>query len=213
MSGLNLRAFKEEYEANLKKYQECEGAEDVLEACIKQFPKTMAMVKADWAVKDIEGVFCYLGNQYHMALVCDNFLLLKESGVYEKALLHSFTSPRVNNANISSSTLQFLFQYADREKLIKEGDPLPGPGPFTVYRGVAGRGAKRRVRGISWTASLDRAIWFAKRFAELPIMEKPTVYQATITAEHVYAYCNDREEQEFLCDIPKEMKLKKVWEG
>jgi hypothetical protein len=211
MAELNLRAFKDEYEANLKKYQKCEGAEEILEVCVKEFPIMIERVKAAWAEKDIERVLLWLGNHMHMAFVCDNFLLLKESGVYEKALLHALTSPRVNNANISSSTLQFLFQYADREKLIKEGDPLPGPGPFVVYRGVAGRGAKRRLRGLSWTASLDKAIWFAKRFAELPDMEKPTVYQATVTAEHVYAYSDERNEQEFLCDIPKEMKLKKVW--
>lgn len=213
MAELNLRAFEEEYAASLEKYKDCEGGEDVMEACIEQFPKTIESIKAAWAEKDIEGVLVWLGNHMHMAFVCDNFSLLKESGVYEKALLHAFTSPRVNNANISLPTLRFLFQYADREKLIKEGEPLPGPGPFMVYRGVAGRGARRRLRGLSWTASLDKAIWFAKRFAASSVMEKPTVYQATVTTEHVYAYSNEREEQEFICDIPKEMKLKKVWEG
>jgi len=107
--------------------------------------------------------------------------------------------------------IRFLFELADRERLLQEGDPLPDDGPFTVYRGVAGHGAKRRLRGISWTASLDKAIWFAERFAESSKIEKPMVYQVTIMAEHVYVYSNDRNEQEFLCDISREMKLKKVW--
>jgi len=208
LAELNLKAFNEELDYDLKRNG---YIEEYRKRRLEDFTLMMERVKKAWIKRDILEVMSWLNNQRHMAFVLDNFPLLKECGVYEKALLHSYTSPRVNHVNCQTWVIRFLFELADRERLLQEGDPLPDDGPFTVYRGVAGHGAKRRLRGISWTASLDKAIWFAERFAESSKIEKPMVYQVTIMAEHVYVYSNDRNEQEFLCDISREMKLKKVW--
>jgi hypothetical protein len=72
---------------------------------------------------------------------------LRRHGVYEKALLHAFTN--TSHATCSLDMLARLFRAADRGCLRAASDPLPGAGPFMVYRGVAGPEPERRVEGIS----------------------------------------------------------------
>jgi hypothetical protein len=163
--------------------------------------------KENWIKGDILAVLICMPNTRNLRFVWDNFPILKERGFYEVALLHSWTITRTNYSGWPVSAIEFLFQIADRKRLREAGDPLPGDGPFTVFRGVSGNGAKRRVRGISWTASLERAVWFAKRFP----FEKPTVFKAIVGEPLIYAFCNDRDESEFLCDIPRSLKIEKVW--
>lgn len=105
------------------------------------------------------------------------------------------------------SELQELFGSANREALRAAGDPLPGPGPFTVYRGVSGEEhEERRVRGLSWTTSIDRAREFAKRFDG----PDPAVYEAVIEARHVLAYIDWNDEEEFIVLLPPEVCLRQV---
>jgi hypothetical protein len=109
-------------------------------------------------------------------------------------LLDSFV--RTNHAHWALSELHELFQSADRKALRAAGDPLPGPGPFTVYRGVSGEEPEeRRIRGLSWTTSVDRAREFAERFDG----PDPAVYEAVIKARHVLAYVNWEKEEELSC--------------
>jgi hypothetical protein len=56
------------------------------------------------------------------------------------------------------------------------GDLLPGTGPFTVFRGVSGRGRARRIRGLPWTSSLSQAAWFAARGTGID----PAVYRTML---------------------------------
>jgi uncharacterized protein len=64
-------------------------------------------------------------------------------------------------------------------------------GVLSVYRGVAG---KRHRRGLSWTLSLDRARWFARRYGHW--FGNPLVYEATVDARDVLAFIVDRNEQQ-----------------
>lgn len=128
--------------------------------------------------------------------VLHNARSLKERGIFESALLNAYTGCRVNTRLWPMSVLEFLFNQADREKLLAAGDPLPAGESFTVYRGVAGQGPSRRVRSYSWTLDFARAEWFACRFDYLP---NPTVYQANIRREEVLAFINDQQEQEVIC--------------
>lgn len=205
---LNLRAFEDERRAMALRFAQVEMTEEVRQLLKDGEEKKAARVKKALAENDIMSLLLYLDNTYHLAFVVDNLTVLKEHGFYEKALLDAYSITRTNFAGWSFHVLHRLFHLADRGRLLSLGDPLPGEGPFKVYRGVSGEGTKRRGRGISWTASFDMAKWFAQRFADLG---NPAVYMATVGPERVYAYDNGREEQEFLCDIPKEMKLKKVW--
>jgi len=66
---------------------------------------------------------------------------------------------------VNSCGQDYEFFQADRARLRALGDALPGPGPFTLFRGVAGRGAKRRVRGLSWINAM-RPVWDSRRSIE-----------------------------------------------
>lgn len=161
-----------------------------------------------WEERDIVGVLCSMDNMKGLPFVFDNQILLQERGVFEKALLHAYIACRVNSSRLlTNDVLNYLFDIANQERLLLAGDPLPGNGPFTLYRGVAGKGTARRIRGLSWTADFERAKWFALRYESLP---DPAVFKAIVPIENVYAYTNERQEQEFLCDIPKDMKLERI---
>jgi hypothetical protein len=143
-----------------------------------------------------------------VALVAMNRDELARRGVYETALLAALTRPRLNTRHVPLDLLRTLVAGADRARLRQAaGEPLPGPGPFTVYRGVAGRGAERRVRGLNWTGSLDRARWFARRFAHLG---DPAVYRVLVHEPDVLAYTNARQEGEFLVLLPATAKPTRV---
>jgi hypothetical protein len=135
------------------------------------------LAKEDWAEGDIEGVLSKMSNTEGPAFVSENIQILRKCGLFEKALIIAYISTRTNWKGWSLGYIRYLFFSADRKKLIEAGDPLPGDGPFTVYRGVSGRGAMRRIRGISWTTSIEKGIWFANRF---PNLEKPAVFEATV---------------------------------
>jgi hypothetical protein len=141
-------------------------------------------------------------------LVWMNARLLLTLGGYEQTLLDAYSGCRDNWRGWTLADLRQLFQLADRTKLRAAGDPLPGPGPFTLYRGVAGSRRVSRIRGYSWTTSLEKAQWFAKRFAdEVP---DPQVYRIEVPERAVLACTNERDEQEFLVQVPTRPKPERV---
>lgn len=166
-----------------------------------------------WAIDalqlgDVSGFLSYASNKEGLALVFRNTERLIERGLYERALLWGFTSPRVNNYSWFTK-LADMFHRADRTRLQEAGDILPGNGPFTLYRGVAGNGRARRVRGFSWAEDLQVAKWFALRFEQFP---NPAVYQIIVGAEDVLAYTGERNEAEFIVN-PATIRPKRIWEG
>ena len=151
-----------------------------------------------WKAGDAVGFLILAGNTYALDLVVYNMQALKASGLYEEALLPAFIATSTNNAHWPLTDLRKLFQEADRERLRAVGSPLPGPGPFTIYRGVAGKGRARRVRGLSWTASMHQAWWFASGRAWHGRLADPAVFRVTVPEKDVWTYCNDRQEEEFI---------------
>jgi hypothetical protein len=111
------------------------------------------------------------------------------------------------NLSRAYSVVEAVVSLVDREKLRALGDLLPAGPPWTVYRGVAGKRRARRVRGWSWTSDLDRAWWFAERF---PSFGDPAVFVATIEREHILFYTDDRNEKEFVLDLPARHPVKRV---
>lgn len=123
-----------------------------------------------------------------------NARLLRQLGLYEAGLVDAYISHNMNNHQYPLWMLREWFRHAERAKLRTAGDPLPGPGPYRLYRGVAGTGPARCVRGISWTLDQARADWFARRWG----FTDPAVYAVTIPERRVLVYVNVRHEQEML---------------
>ena len=159
---------------------------------------------------DAIGFLCTASNDYGMWLVFYNTHHLKRIGVYERALLHAFQMSRVNHHSFGLTNVRRMFDRADRMRLREAGNALPGSGPFTLYRGVGGNGRARHVRGLSWTASLEKAKWFANRAAWFHL-SKPAVYRTVANESDVLAYINGREEQEFVVLLPRTNKPERVW--
>ena len=146
-------------------------------------------------------------SQQHFPEEAPNFHLLRDLGIYEEALLDAFSGTKSNYHHWGYGALCELFTSANRKRLRAAGDPLPGPGPFTLYRGVAGTGKHRRVRGLSWTASKRIAYWFATRYDRL---DNPAVFEATVPESDILAYTNDRDEHEFIFIPPKDLSPRRL---
>jgi hypothetical protein len=157
---------------------------------------------------NVVGFLGLASNECSLMLVWRNATLLQQQGVYEQALLYAITASRTNNHGFGQDALELLLKVADKTKLLAAGNPLPGPGPFTLYRGVAGYTNARRIRGISWTGTLERATWFANRF---PILANPAVYRAEVEAAYVLAYVGRyRNEDEYIVRLPPSVKVERL---
>lgn len=185
LEELNLRVF---YEYNTPEIREC--------------------ATQCWKEGDVVGVLSMMSNERRMDFVVDNWFLLKEKGKYEEALLHAYQSIRTNYSNWSMDLLRFLFIQADVETLRKTGYPIPDQDTFTLYRGVSGIGRKRRVNSFSWTDSPNTAAWFAMRFDLL----NPAVFTVTVPNKSVMACFYDRNEREYLLQLPLPIKPKRLKE-
>ena len=134
-------------------------------------------------------------------LVLDNAAVLLSMGMYEQALLNAYAGARRDFRDWPTSVLQMMFDLGERPAMWEAGDEIPSPEPLTVYRGVNGRRGKRRVRGLSWTRSLDVACFFAcPEWAFLhggPPLD-PGVYQATVRQSDIYAIVKNRSEEEVI---------------
>jgi hypothetical protein len=127
--------------------------------------------------------------------VAENIRLLKTLGIYEEALLEAFMGTRTNNAAWSVKQLLVLFNEMNPDRLAALR-PIPLGESFRVYRGVAGPKGSRRVRGLSWTGSVECAAWFATWFAGED--SDPAVYVASVSRDDVWWHEPDRDEDEFV---------------
>jgi hypothetical protein len=172
-------------------------------ACIARRDLDLSCFNAVWHGKalkafsegDAVGLLCLASNAHSVDIVAANVWPLIARGIYEETLLHALTNPRTNNAKHSMLSLRRLLSYADRARLRAAGDPIPGHGPFTLYRGVAGVGSYRRERGLSWTSDREIARWFAVRYSEY--LANPAIVTATFREDQILAFVNDRKESEF----------------
>ena len=146
----------------------------------------------------------YQGNN-GMSFIADNFPNLIKMGKYESALLNAYSGIRNNLHNWSSEVINYLFAVADPDKMRAAGDELPDSDSFTLYRGVAGNGPARRVKGVSWTDSINVASFFAMRFA----LKDPAVLEITVPNVAILARVADRNESEYLLRLPFPFEPKK----
>lgn len=147
------------------------------------------------------------GNTEWLTIVLHNLWAFQARGVYEEALLHAWSGTRTTHARWDPWMLRFMFEVADRDRLRALGDPLPSGPRLTLYRGVAGTGALRRRRGISWTSDPDIACWFAQRYG----LARSEVLRVQVKAQDVLVYLDgveySRKEREFLVLLPRDARL------
>jgi len=146
---------------------------------------------------DIPTFFNTAGSEYGLPLLWFNVEHFQQLGLYERALLYAFTATRASK-RADGEWLDILFHWADRKRLRDAGQALPGTGPFTLYRGVAGAGRARCVYGYSWTPSLESAQWFANRARACYDLPNPGVYRIVAREDDVLAYLNDGQQEEFI---------------
>ena len=144
--------------------------------------------------RDVVGLLASMSSEVCLRFVFDNLALLREAGLYEHGLAHAYSATRTNNRDIPLGLLYGMLDLCDPDKLRAAGAPLPGPGPLTIYRGVAGK-RQRRVLGPSYTGDLDTACWFATRY-ELP---QPAIYSRIVQPDQVYLCIGGRDEREIVC--------------
>ena len=147
-----------------------------------------------------------------LELVRNNAETLRARGLFERALLAAFIE--TNHVDWSFLDLKNLFKAANPERLRAADDPLPGPKPFALYRGMAGKGRRRRIRGLSWTSAIDQARWFAqeraRRESQLIMSPDPGVYRVVVIEPRVLTYLKRKEEQEFIVLLQAEDRVKRV---
>jgi len=158
--------------------------------------------------RNIVGFFLKADNLLSLDLLWRNRVLFESLGIFEAALLDAYQAPRTNCLHVPAARLRGLFARADRRRLREAGAPLPTGGPFTLFRGVAGNGPARRVRGLSWTSDRAVAEWFASR-ARLMGLKSPAVYRVVVPTRHVLAYITEREESEFLVLLPPSIRVER----
>jgi hypothetical protein len=147
-----------------------------------------------------------------MDIVLDNWPVLRDAGLLEEAFLNAWCTQKFGFPNWTNAFCDAILGLLQREKLLNAGDPMPPGDSFVVYRGVAGVGRKRRVRGYSWSGDIGVARLFAEIRAHRGLLPNPAIYRAEIRREHVLAYINEsgRNEQEFLL-LPRYLsKIKRV---
>jgi hypothetical protein len=181
--------------------------DDLMESIIETREDIKAAIKAFEKIGDLSSIFLWLGLRRQLPFVVDNYRPLVEKGILEEALVRAFSGARFNNSNIQQSTIDFMLYQADKEKMLSLGLLPEEKDTYTLYRGISGKGAARRKYGHSWTGTLDIAIWFAKRLS----FDKPIVYRAEVPKDCICFYIDDRNEDEYVCLIPRDLKLVEVW--
>ncbi|MES5483846.1 hypothetical protein QMZ05_13925 [Bradyrhizobium sp. INPA03-11B] len=116
-----------------------------------------------------------------------NFQTLAKLGVLEESWLAAY----VHSSNLAAhglSIVNAVFDACDRNRLLElkplgeqvnrsRGDRL------TLFRGCAG---PIHTMGMSWTPSLDKAIWYAAHHAEYHGLTNRAVYVATVQIAEIY---------------------------
>jgi hypothetical protein len=168
--------------------------------------RLMDEAKEFWEKGDEER-FLHLAYEFGLTFVLNYSDLLEQLGKYELALLDAYQSSKLNYSHWSMGDLKYFFEAADVEKLRAAGDPIPDQKTFTLYRGVAGQGRKRRVNSFSWTGSPHIAAWFAVRLSWLDL-EDPAVFTVTVPNESIMAHT--KYEDEYLLRLPLPVNPKRL---
>jgi len=138
------------------------------------------------------------GRQQWPGLVFSNREILARAGLYESHLLHALVFS-CSTPKYDQRVIEEMIDYADRERLLNAGDPLPPMETYTLYRGCSGTPEQRRVRGFFWTSRETTA----RRFAWFWHLPNPVVYQIQVKADAILVYDNLWNQDEYLVRVPQ----------
>lgn len=146
----------------------------------------------------------YLKRQSRLLWV-DQFFSHMSRDDLSETFIYSWTDAENPNMdpNVTRAESVRLFQLCNTEKLMSKKEYesfISLPDELTVYRGLGGINIKN-IKALSWTLDINKAKWFAKRFECLD--PNIAVYKAKISRKHVFAYINDRNEEEIILDYHK----------
>ena len=127
-----------------------------------------------------------------------NVEALRSAGVLEEAWLDAYVfKPHFDDYDLGVITA--VFDACDRGRL-RALKPIDSPidikksGRISLFRGCAG---PEHRKGLSWTASLDKAIWYAAHKAAYYEADNLAVYATCAELDDVYCRL-DRNEEEFI---------------
>jgi len=152
--------------------------------------------------KDVTSVFVHVNKPYRIPLLSFVAQYLDDKE-FSDLLSWIWTSTEFPHQE-SIFKLVDMFKRA-RKDLLMDGEELRVleslPSIVTIYRGLQSADAKRR--GLSWTLSLDKAKWFANRWAR-----KGEVLRAEIPKDAIFMYTNSRGEEEVVVNPFRLQNLK-----
>jgi hypothetical protein len=161
------------------------------------------------ATHDADTLLTLLPRAHALDFLQFNTEQLGRAGIFEKVLLAAYAGARdILYSPVSDRELARLLDKANRLLLRAAGNPLPGRGPFTLYRGVDYRGPHRLVRGFSWTPSFEEAQRLAGRD---DFDGDPSVYRVEAEDAWVLACLDQGGQHEFLLKLPATAKVQRVW--
>jgi len=126
----------------------------------------------------------------------------------ESAFIYAYAATRTNNYH-EYEIIEYILKYVDLDRLFEEGDELPRRDRYRLYRGISGAQTPEIIKGYSWTDDVQRAHWFAMRYAEFG---NPSIYTTVVQKKSILFYTNGRSENEFVLN-PKYIEVEFLENG
>lgn len=150
------------------------------------------------AALDREENFCgYIPSQA-FEFILRNASALQRRGALEDAWLAAYLN-QSHFADHGMEVVKAVFDMCDRSRLqalkaIDRPVAIANSGRVSLFRGCAG---PVHHMGMSWTASLGKAIWYASHKAAYYDQGNLAVYATTVALDEIYCRL-DRNEEEFI---------------
>jgi hypothetical protein len=138
------------------------------------------------AIRRSENFHGYIPSE-SLDFIVRNYRALASLGALEAAWLDAYVHASHFAAH-PLETLKAIFDACDPRRLqhlkpVGDLGALSQNERVTLFRGCAG---PRHTLGMSWTQSLDKAIWYAAHHVAHYDLSNPKVYVATISIESIY---------------------------
>lgn len=122
-----------------------------------------------------------------LVFIIRNYRMLAALGALEAPWLDAYVHAS-HFREQGVSVLKSVFDACDRDRLralkpLGEAVSLVRGDRLTLFRGCAGR---VHGMGMSWTPSLDKAIWYAAHHVDYYALRDPAVYVATVAVAEIY---------------------------